>query len=205
VAGEEVDAMNARTGMRGLVAGLTLVLLPAGALAHEIVPWGVYPSAGDVVIATKAKRLLDRTFLGQILTVALVPFDPGTVYEAQVGTGLPPVSGDVSFVNPKGTKAKLTVDANTLALWGAYVADLLRAYREAHGDVVQDVTVTPKTAGGTATFKTKPTPIGPNHKASVSVTVKFRAVVTLAGGKTRKGIVTMAVTSKGIRLGFPGD
>ena len=72
------------------------------------------------------------------------------------------------------------------------------------GDKVQDVTVTPKIAGGTATFKTKPTPIGPLHKASVSITIKFTAVATLEGGTTKRGTVSMTVTSKGARLGIPG-
>jgi hypothetical protein len=193
--------MNAKTVVRWLVMGVTFALLPVAAFGHAIIPWGAYPAAGDVVIATKATQLLDKTFVGKILTVAAIP----SVYNAELATGMPSVYGGVRYVNRKGTKAKLTVDATALDVWGPLVADLLRQYRESKGDVVTDVVVTTKSAGGTATFKTKPSPIGPYHSASVSVTIKFRAVVTLEGGKTKSGIVTMAVTSKGVRLGIPGE
>jgi hypothetical protein len=196
--------MNARTGICALVAGLTLVLSPVAASAHEIVPWGTYPSAGDVVIATKTKRLLHHTFLGQVLLVGWAP--NGVAYTAGMGTGMPLVEGYAAFVARNGSKAKMVKAApTTLENWGAQVASLVRQYREGKGDVVQDVTVTPKKVLGTATFKTKPSPIGPYHKASLKVMIKFKAVVTLEGGKTRKGIVTMNVTSKGVRLGSPGE
>jgi len=193
--------MNAKIGIRGLVAGLAFLLLPVGAFGHEIVPWGTYPSAGDVTIATKSKALLDRGFIGQILRVSLIR-DGSSVYE--VGTGLSPVYGRVTFTNAKGSKAKLTVEPTALDPWILEAGTRLREYLENKGDKVQDVTVTPKIAGGTATFKTKPTPIGPLHKASVSITIKFTAVATLEGGTTKRGTVTMTVTSKGARLGIPG-
>ncbi len=184
-----------------LVAGLAIISLPVAALGHQIIPWGAYPSAGGVTISTKAKRLLDETFLGQTLTVVQDP----SVYEIAVGTDVQSVNGVVRLVTPKGTKAKLTVDSTAVDGWRPVVAGLVQQYRERLGDVVTDVAVTLKSAGGTATFKTKPSPIGPYHKANFSVTIKYRAVVTLEGGKTRSGTVTMNVTANGVRLGFPGE
>lgn len=195
--------MHATLGIRRLAAGLGLLLLPIGALGHEIVPWGSYPTAGDVVVATKAKRLLDDTFIGQILTVTPAPITDGA-YEVGLGTGVPTVYGQLMFTNRKGSKAKLSVLPAALDPWIARVASLLRQYLESRGAVVQDLVVATKKAGGTATFKTRPTPIGPLHKASVAITIKFTAVATLEGGRTKKGIVTMAVTSKGALLGLPG-
>ena len=198
--------MDARIGRRGLVAGLAfLVVLPVAARAHEIIPWGSYPSAGDVTVATKAKRLLDKTFLGQVMTVGLGPDLATTYYEIPVGNGLPPVYGTATFLNPKRTKAKLAVDSGALDLWSAQAEGLLRPYLERKGAVVQAITLTVKSAGGTATFKTKPSPIGPYHKATLGVTVRFLAMATLEGGITKKGIVTMSASSKGVYLGLPGD
>jgi hypothetical protein len=195
--------MNARRGVCGLVAGLALVLSSVPAPAHEIVPYGTYPSAGDVVIATKAKRLLHHTFLGQVLLVGWAP--GGVAYTAGMGTGMPLVEGYAVFVAKNGSKAKVKkAGPGTLENWGAQVASLVRQYREKKGDVVQDVTVTPRKMLGTATFKTKPSPIGPYHKASFKITMRFQAIVTIEGGKPKKGIVTVVVTTKGVRLGLPG-
>jgi hypothetical protein len=198
--------MKARSGRLGLVAMLgVLVVAPAAALAHDIIPWGSYPSAGDVTVSTKAKRLLDKTFLGQVMTVALGPGLVDSFFELPVGNGLPSLYGTVTFLNPKRTKAKLSVDATALDLWSAQAEGVLRPYLERKGAVVQAITLTVQSAGGTATFKTKPSPIGPYHKATLAVTVKYRAVATLDSGITKKGIVTVSASSKGVYLGFPGD
>jgi len=193
--------MNPNDAIRRITAGLVLALLPVVAFGHEIVPWGAYPAAGDVTISTKSKRLLDDTFV-DVLTVALGPGVTG--YEVGMGTGVPTLYGIVDFANRKGTKAKLTVEPAALEPWTALMASLVRQYREDKGDVVEDVATELRSAAGVATFKTKPTPLGPLHKATVSLTIKWKVTVTLAGGVTKKGIVVLGVGAKGVRPGIPG-
>lgn len=193
--------MNTKIGIRRFAAGLALALLPAVAFAHEIVPWGDYPAAGDVTISTKSKRLFDRTFI-DVLSVGLGPGITG--YQVGMGANVPALYGIVDFTNRKGTKAKLTVEPDALLPWAAQMKSLVRQYREAKGDVVEDVDAELRVAGGAATFKTTPTPVGPLHKATVTVTIKWKVTVTLAGGVSKKGIVVMAVRSKGVRPGIPG-
>jgi len=198
--------MNAKIGVRGLVAAVAFASLPVTAFGHAIIPWGQYPSLGDVRIATKQKALLDKSFLGQMLEVAPPFVGAGDgVWAAELGSIGPSVGGELNFTNAKGTKAKLTVYPTAVDAWRDRVATLVQQYRESKGDTVTGVTVTLRSTAGTATFKTKPSPIGPYHKANVSVTVKFLVVVALEGGKTKSGTVTMTVAWKGVRLGFPGE
>ncbi len=182
---------------------LLCLVVPRPAATHELVQWGPYGTEGSVRIKTKSKVLHRTSFLAQVADFSQLPSDARDgIFMVGTGTGLEPIGGDLSFMNPKGSKARLAVSSSALEPWMVRVGTLVRQSLEAKGDVVRNVGIEVRSVDATATFKTKPTPFFPLHKVRVQMEVKFRVVAELEGGRAKKGTVTLTVTSNGVRPGF---